>query len=251
MSYAFKHLVTALLSPLTVSLLLTLIALVLALCRRARPARALLILSAATAYLGSMPLTGALLLAPLERRFPPLRLPDLPAQVGFIIALGSDYSPRDDLPITAALDEVGLTRIVEAVRLQRQLRRTRLIVSGGAPQGQSPPAEGYARLARELGVELSSIVMLATALDTHDEASAVSVVVGSADVILVTSAYHMPRAMLEFRRAGIRAIAAPTGQEIDGADPGNWRSWLPNSSGLSKSERALHEYLGLMAQHVG
>jgi uncharacterized SAM-binding protein YcdF (DUF218 family) len=251
MSYAFKHLVAALLSPLTVSLLLTLVAVVLALCRRARLARALLIASAASAYLGSLPLTGDLLLAPLEARFPPLRSSQLPAQVGFIVALGSDYSPHDDVPITAELDATGLARIVEAVRLQRQLPGSRLIASGGAPQGLAAPAEGYARLARDLGVEPSSMLVLATGLDTHHEAMAVADVVGSAEVILVTSAYNMPRAMVEFQRAGIRVIAAPTGQQSGGLDPADWRSWLPNSSGLRKGECALHEYLGLMAQHVG
>jgi uncharacterized SAM-binding protein YcdF (DUF218 family) len=108
-------------------------------------------------------------------------------------------------------------------------------------------------LARDLGINPGSIVVLDTALDTRQEAQAIAALIGSAPFVLVTSAYHMPRAMLEMRRAGVAPVPAPTDQLVGGAEAASWRAWLPSSSGLRKTERALHEYLGLAAQtaHLG
>jgi uncharacterized SAM-binding protein YcdF (DUF218 family) len=253
MLYLIRHLVGALLSPLTAALLLAAIAWVLRLRRRPAGSRTLLIVAAALAYFGSTALVGDALLAPLEQRFPPLRASLLPATGGYVVALGSGYLPHDSVPITAALDREGLVRIVEAVRLVRHIEGARLIASGGAPAGQTPPALGYAELARELGIDQQSLVVLDSALDTAAEAKAVAALVGSAPVILVTSAYHMPRAVLEFRHAGLEPIPAPTGQLTRGPLLTDWHAWLPNAGGLGKTERALHEYVGLalLAVHPG
>jgi uncharacterized SAM-binding protein YcdF (DUF218 family) len=119
------------------------------------------------------------------------------------------------------------------------------VVSGGSPGGRARPAEGYARLARALGVADASLVVLDTALDTAQEARAIAARLGNAPFLLVTSAWHMPRAMLQMKLAGAKAIPAPTGQ-LTGR-PMNWGSWLPSAAGLGRSERALHEYMGLAA----
>ena len=74
---------------------------------------------------------------------------------------------------------------------------------------------------------------------------------GGAPFVLVTSAYHMPRAVRLMQRAGQHPIPAPTGQRV-GAFP--WRGfhrWLPTSAGLRDTELALHEYLGLAALTLG
>jgi uncharacterized SAM-binding protein YcdF (DUF218 family) len=173
--------------------------------------------------------------------------------VSYVVVLGSSYAPHDGVPLTAALDADGLARVVEAVRLARHLQEARLLVSGGAPPGQSAPALGYAELARQLGIGERSLLVLDTALDTATEARAIAALVGTAPFILVTSAYHMPRAVLELRRAGAEPIAAPTGQLVGGSNSSDLRAWLPNSSALRKVERALHEYIGLaaLAAHHG
>ena len=71
--------------------------------------------------------------------------------------------------------------------------------------------------------------------------------VGGAPFLLVTSAYHMPRAMLLMRRAGAAPIAAPAGQRAYGTGAVAWRDFVPGSRGLRDTERALHEYAGLAA----
>jgi len=245
MSDLSRHLIGLLTAPLTVSLLIAAVATILR--RRPKVMRVLLVVAGAVAYVGSMPIVGDALLGPLERCYPPLRqgVP-LPA-VGYVAVLGSGYTPHDGVPVTAALDGDGLTRVVEAVRLARELQGSRVIVSGGAPPGMFPPAHGYAELARDLGIEEQRLVMLDTPLNTRAEANLIASLVGKSPFILVTSAYHMPRAVRELQYAGASPIAAPTGQLVRDHSVGDVRRWLPTSSGLFKVERALHEYAGLVA----
>jgi uncharacterized SAM-binding protein YcdF (DUF218 family) len=253
MLYLTKHWIAALISPLTASLLIVAIAVACRLSRRPGLARTLFIAAAVVGYVGSISVVGDALLGPLEHRYPPLRQ-DLPLPAAaYVVVLGSGYAPHHGVPVTAALDADGLVRVVEAVTLVRRLTDARLVVSGGAPPGQSAPAVGYAEIARDLGISEASLLVLDRALDTREEARAIAALVGNAPFILVTSAYHTPRAVQELRLAGVRPIPAPTGQLVSGSNRANWRAWLPNSSGLHKVERALHEYIGLalLAVHPG
>jgi uncharacterized SAM-binding protein YcdF (DUF218 family) len=204
---------------------------------------------AVLAYLASTPLVGNCLLAPLERQYPPFE-PTQSIGVRDIVVLGSSYEPHDHYPVTGALDPDGLARIVEGVRLARSRPESRLLVSGGAPRGFTPSAVGYAQLATDLGIQRSALIVMDRALDTDQEAQEVAALLGHSPFILVTSAYHMPRAMLLMRRVGANPVAAPTGQILQAVQGSERFGLFPGSRGLRKTEAALHEYLGLAAIHM-
>jgi uncharacterized SAM-binding protein YcdF (DUF218 family) len=218
--------------------------------RRARMGRWLVASAAMVAYFGASPIVGDALVGPLERAYPPLGEGAPNPAVGHVVVLGSGYTPRDSVPVTAALDQTGLARIVEGIRLMRRLGIGKLVLSGGAPPGHGRPALGYAELARGLGVPESSLVILDESKNTTDEARAVRAMLGDASFILVTSAAHMPRAVRLMQRVGAHPIPAPTGQLVVDS-PFAWKNLLPNSGGLLKVETALHEYLGLAALGAG
>jgi uncharacterized SAM-binding protein YcdF (DUF218 family) len=249
--YIIKKVIGAMANPLTIALLFVGIAALLRFRGHMRAASRLLIVAALIAYLGSIRPVADLLLAPLENRYPPLQDEEIPEDVRNVVVLGSGYYPREGLPVTAALDAAGLARIVEGVRLIRRLDSARLIVFGGAPQGRPPTAEGYARMARELGVSEATLMVLDEPLDTGEEAQAVFDVIGDEALILVTSASHMPRAMQLMHRAGALPIPAPTGHRVLGSGYHSYRFFIPGSYNLRKTERAMHEYLGLLALSVG
>jgi len=249
MTYAIKQLIGALTSPVVVTLLLVTMAVIFHLSRRRVIARYLLVFAGVFGYCASTALVGHELLAPLETEYPPLREDSSLPGVGYVVVLGSGYDPHGNVPITAALDPDGLARVVEGIRLTRRLHAARLVVSGGAPPGKDAPAIGYAVLARELGVPDESLTISSEPLDTSAEARAVAKLLGKAPFVLITSAYHMPRAMKLMRRAGTRPIPAPTGQRTGKAH--RWHELLPSTEGLGSTERAIHEYLGLAALATG
>jgi uncharacterized SAM-binding protein YcdF (DUF218 family) len=246
-----KKLAYLLSEPLAVGSLLVILAAVLALCRRRRAAVWLLAGATAVVYLGSISLVSDALLRPLERKFSPLGDQGGPPDIEYVVVLGSSYVPRDGIPVTAALDSEGLMRVVEGVRLYRRLGAKYLVLSGGAPAGAATPSQGYSILARSLGVGDSAVVQLSRPRDTAAEADAVAALIGARPCLLVTSAYHMPRAMRLMERVGVRAMPAPTAQHLSSRNASWWRVWMPSHEGLRKTEFALHEYFGLLALSMG
>jgi uncharacterized SAM-binding protein YcdF (DUF218 family) len=93
----------------------------------------------------------------------------------------------------------------------------------------------------ELGVAEKKIIRLPLSRDTREEARYMKWEVGAEPFRLVTSATHMPRAMLTFLGAGLAAEAAPT--DFIGRPNYLWRL---DAGTLDTSQRAIHEYLGLL-----
>jgi uncharacterized SAM-binding protein YcdF (DUF218 family) len=238
-------------TPFAMASCLAMAGVVLLVFRMRRAGRAALVLALVVGYLGCTSLVGDALLGPLERRYPPLNLDATPADTPYVVVLGSGYDPADHLPVTAALDRDGLVRVVEGIRISRRLHDARLVVSGGAGPGDTPSAYGYQKLADELGVDVPRANVLDTPRDTEEESRAVAARIGAAPFILVTSAYHMPRAMRLMHQAGLDPIAAPTGQRVGVPPITGVMRLLPTSSGLRKTELALHEYAGLLAMGAG
>ena len=246
-----KHLADILAMPLALGLLFAALAAVCGLRGHGRAARWAASAALIVAYLGSIAPVAELLLAPLERRYPPLIPSASLSAVHYIVVLGHDYLPYDGIPTSAALGDDGVQRLLESVMLMQRLGTQHLLLSGGAPPGEVPSAQGYVKLARALGVPDAAIIVSDRPLDTGAEARAVQGLLGSAPFILVTSAYHMPRALWLMERRGTHPIPAPTGQRAHGWKYLGWRSFLPRGNSLANSERALHEYLGLAALALG
>ena len=64
------------------------------------------------------------------------------------------------------------------------------------------------------------------------------------DILLVTHAWHMPRAKQAFEQQGISVLEAPTAFQADRTQHTRWNRFLPNASALEQSSRALHEMAG-------
>ena len=65
-------------------------------------------------------------------------------------------------------------------------------------------------------------------------------------VLLVTHAWHMPRAAYSFERAGLAFTAAPTGFRSRDKDIPELLNYIPQASALHTSVLTLHEILGLL-----
>ena len=75
---------------------------------------------------------------------------------------------------------------------------------------------------------------------------------GWKSILVVTSAFHMERALGCFRAVGLEVDALPVDQR--GYDParlsGSWQSWLPRVGNLAQSTHALHEMAGRVIYRV-
>jgi uncharacterized SAM-binding protein YcdF (DUF218 family) len=242
-----KGLAAPLLMPLPVSLGLMALGLLLGWrCRRGGWSVALLGL--AILVLSSWGPVAERLLMPLETRYPALQaLPDeLPADA--VVVLGGGWRPDAAWSSVGRLNDSSAIRLMEGIRLWRQLPETPLVVTGASRDpAVAPIAQGYAAAARELGVPAAQLRVLDWPTDTGQEARAVREALGEgARVVLVTSASHMPRSMRHFQQAGLDPVAAPTHYLVDIGRQRSLGYWVPSASHLRKSERAVYESLGLL-----
>ncbi|MFA6286050.1 MAG: ElyC/SanA/YdcF family protein [Opitutaceae bacterium] len=196
---------------------------------------------------------GTWLVRGLENRFPAIPelaantpLPSPLARCRFIVVLGGGHNYVPGWSANNELSASALSRLVEAVRLAHRMPDARLVVSGPPdPEGGPSHARVLADAAVSLGVSRDRITEVSSARDTEDEAAAIRAIAGGAPVALVTSAWHLPRAMALCRRQGVDALACPSDYSaraitVKLKDFINW-----NIGGLERSTKAFYERIGL------
>jgi uncharacterized SAM-binding protein YcdF (DUF218 family) len=205
------------------------------------------------AIAGFSPL-GNILILPLEQRFPPWDssrgAPD------GIVVLGGSILP--DVATTRGVDSAlndAAERITATVELARKYPNARIVFTGGN-------ASLFENVTSEAAVAVREFVALGVASDriTAEEQSRNTVenAVFSRLIaqpkpgerwILVTSAFHMPRAMAVFRAAGFPVEAYPVDYRTRG--PGDVARVFPIlAEGLAQTDFALHEWVGLVAYRL-
>jgi uncharacterized SAM-binding protein YcdF (DUF218 family) len=192
------------------------------------------------------------LLEPLEVRYSAIPelvagapLPPALARCRLVVVLGSGHTPMAGVAATAQLSPSGLGRLTEGVRLLRLLPEARLVVSGPADPGERSHAAVLAAAATALGVDPRRITLLETALDTEDESRAIARIAAGQPVALVTSAWHMPRAMRLFRKAGVDALPCPADYIARGDGKFRWLALRFDTESLERSTLAVHEWIGM------
>lgn len=195
---------------------------------------------------------GYQLLRPLEARYPAIPelsagapLPPDLAACRYIVVLGGGHADAAALPSTSRLSPHALGRIAEAVRLAHLLPDAKIITLGPAHPGQRSHAEALADAAVALGVARERIFCLDQVRDTVDEAKAVAGVTGGTPFGLVTSAWHMPRAMALMQAQGLKPLACPADFRARTHDRFTWSEWLWGLDGLERTTWAVYERLGL------
>lgn len=166
------------------------------------------------------------------------------AQNYYIHVLGAGYDPDPTLPATAQLDLKTLGRLIEGIRVFKQLPNSILVTSGYAGKNLGSQASVARRAAIALGVPKDRIHILETPSTTWEEVLAFQQTFGDKGIpIIATYAAHMPRAMKMFRAAGYEPIAAPTNFKIKCT--GNKHGFtLPNVHSIRLMDTWLHEVLG-------
>jgi uncharacterized SAM-binding protein YcdF (DUF218 family) len=252
--FFIKKLVSAFLYPSTLGMGLLAAGLILLwFTRRAKLGKILATSGFGLLLLMSYNVVADLLLHPLETRYPTLyprdQLDAAVARAGgtprFIVVLAAGHISDPQVPATDRIGTAALSRIVEGIRMQRQLPGSKLILSGGIGEGEKY-ADVAGAVAEVLGVRRDDMVLHRQGWDTEQEAETIAPLVGKEPFVLVTSASHMPRSMALFRRRGTNPIASPAyhlGKDAPGV---TMDAFLPWPGPLAESNAAAHEYIGLL-----
>lgn len=208
--------------------------------------------AAALLVLGLSPLANWLIL-PLEMRFP---VPALEGRrIDGIVVLGGAVQERQTLahgPI--ALNDAG-ERIVAMADLARRFPQARVVFTGGAgfySNAPLPEAEVLRSRLGALALDERRVAFETKSVNTWENAvfaKAVAEPRPGETWLLVTSAWHMPRAVGIFRRAGWPVVAYPVDFRTAGRRDA-WRGFGSVSDGLRRTDVAAREWLGLAAYRL-
>lgn len=125
-----------------------------------------------------------------------------------------------------------------------------MILSGYAGGSEISHARMMANVALALGVAKSDIILLEDAKDTWEEARQAAAFVRQKQLVLVTSASHMTRALKEFNDAGLTPLPAPTNYLAQKEITQAWDKYAPKALYLEQTERYWYETLGLIWQSL-
>jgi len=241
--------------PLGLACVLMVVALV-TLWKRPRWAAGSITLALIILLVGSNGWVSRFLVRSLEwQNIPHAKLPNAEA----IVVLGGATKPAIPPRPAVDLSEEG-DRVLYGAQLYQQKKAPLVIVSGGRIHWRgSGPSESadMATILSQMGVPASAIIQDPDSLNTYENAVNVRKILearGIRQVLLVTSAMHMPRSLLIFKRQGIAAIPAPTDflvtenelQELQSSPQATLLNMLPDSDRLQQLTRALKEYIGLV-----
>lgn len=236
--------------PLSLVFLLMVGGLVLLALRRRRSA--IVTLAAAILLHGTVSFTnlGYILIQPLEDRFTAPVPP--PEEVDTIIMLGGATLTRPStVRQIAELNEAG-DRLTTTLWLARAYPGARIVVSGGS-SSMLEEAEVEARTAERFflahGIPQDRLVLEEGSRNTDENvANTVGMLGEAGSTVLVTSAFHMPRSIGMFEKAGFDLVPWPTDYRSPG--PMSFGFDLANpTQNMAVSTIAIREWIGLLVYH--
>lgn len=204
---------------------------------------------------GGLSPLGNWLICPLEQRFPRPPAMEASEDIRGIIILGGGEdgrisTARGDLALNEAAE-----RITEGARLARRMPRAKVVFSGGVGglwPGETGGTRPVAQFFADMGIAPERIQLEARSRNTYENA------VFTRDLVkpqpgerwvLVTSAYHIPRAVGAFRQAGFDIAVYPVDYRTAGTgDLVRPFDGIPD--GLKRADVAVKEWMGLVAYRL-
>jgi uncharacterized SAM-binding protein YcdF (DUF218 family) len=221
--------------------------------RRAALGRKLMIASVALlAICGFSPL-GYWVLYPLESRFPPWDAargaPD------GIVVLGGSIDADLSAERGVAVYRAGLDRMIAAAALALRYPNARIVYSGGSSNliaDDAREADYVSAVFESLGVSKARLTMERRSRNTRENAEfsrAMAAPKNGERWLLVTSAYHMPRSIGSFRKAGFAVEPYPVDWHTGGR--ADLLTFSPVAvDGLERTDVAVREWMGLVAYWI-
>lgn len=238
--------------PLNLAIFLLLAGILAGFFRRRRLAATGSVLAFLILALSTWTSLGAMMLNPLEERFPKLALPE---KVDGIVVLGGGFEGAINLARGGYELNTSGDRMVETAILARRFPQAKVVVSGGNGSllldGEGD-ADTAPRLLGALGVAADRLILEDKSRNTYENAvfsrRLVSPKPGET-WLLVTSAFHMPRAKALFDKAGFATIAWPVDYRTSGKEGiGLFRDNPADS--LQATTMAIREWIGLFAYRL-
>lgn len=201
-------------------------------------------------YLFSTGAVAGAMMGNLEARYPPLEMDQVPTS-DVIVVLGGGLSPPGGTRNFPDLLD-GVDRLWVASKLFRAGKAPLILLTGGnLPFSENRVSESSSAkdVLRDWGVPGDAIVIESNSHNTRENAIMSKPVLesrGARRILLVTSAFHMPRAAAIFHQAGLEFTPVPTDFQTGREKPDPLFLFLPEAQHLVRSQLAAKEWMGLL-----
>ena len=216
----------------------------------------LIVLALVILWLSSTTGFSNLLARSLELKYlPPTEIPS--GQV--LVVLGGGTEPASPPRTTVEINGAG-DRVLYAAELYKQGKAPFILLSGGdiewLSSGSSTPAQDMAALLVQMGVPESALWLENESMNTYENALYAKEFLDEQDIdqiLLITSAMHMPRAVALFEKQGFEVTPLPVDFSVtdsisasssEGNIVGKLIDIMPTASNLALTTNAMKEYLG-------
>jgi uncharacterized SAM-binding protein YcdF (DUF218 family) len=133
-----------------------------------------------------------------------------------------------------------------------------VLVSGGnvpflGGRGVMPESRAASRILQEWGVPANAILVEDASLNTRENAAysyRLLNSMGIRHILLVTSAFHLPRAAAAFRKVGFQVTPLPADFRTGEGEADLPLRWLPDADSLKQTQVALKEWLGILVYRL-
>ncbi|WP_163381082.1 YdcF family protein [Cyclobacterium sp. SYSU L10401] len=187
----------------------------------------------------------------MERQYPVLDL-EAAALPEMLLVLGSGGTPDPDVAPSHRVGLSALPRVLEAFRIWKRHPEIILVVSSSGREGYPSQAAIYAEALQEWGVPATQIRLLETPTNTLEEARHFKALFPEQkNLILVSAALHLPRAVQLFKAEGLHPLPAPCGFHVLNHPAGTQNWWVPGIQSLGRWQALLHEWVGMGYGMVG
>lgn len=198
----------------------------------------------AVLYAFSTPLVESLLIRSLERVYLPEPIASAPTADAIVVLSGGVVRGRNAEGVQWG---DSANRYFAGYDLATAGKAKLLVFSAATASDASGSTQGELerQVAIDHGIPPERIIVTPRVFVTEDEARAVSKIPGVHSILLVTSAFHMPRAALLFRARGLQVSPFPTDERSWGKGRFTPGTLVPTAQHLEHSDMALREYYGL------
>lgn len=198
-------------------------------------------------YLFTTPLIGNMLIGSLERQYSPV----LPSKGDVIILLGGGATlDTPNIGGKGHLSGHAANRLLTALQIYQKKHLPILVSGGKVYKDTGREADITRNIMLSLGIPEKDIILENKSLNTKENAEFSKRILdkkGFSSPILVTSAFHMPRAVRHFESYGIRVTPFPTDYCTNMSRKITLNKFIPSADALNNVSLALKEYLGILA----
>lgn len=170
-----------------------------------------------------------------------------------ITVLGTGFNPDPEMPANSQVSSTFHARLLEGVRVYQTYPDSHLLISVAGEADARAKNAFLDQMMKLLQLDPSRVSIVTDAKSTADEAKEVTRQQAGQQIVVVTSAGHMLRAMQIFRDHNLSPIAAPAEFWTPRAGSPNdkiWPRWIPSTGGINSNQQWLYETVASLWHRV-